>query len=117
MVKDFDSQLKIYKEVTKEAVILDSTDTAYSKIQKAVKACQEYMLPVYIEIPRDMVDREIVVSEEKEESYLPDESAIKEATDEILLRITMAKGACASNDWTRNMSSPSFGHKPHIHSF
>ena len=71
MVKDFDSQLKIYKEVTKEAVILDSPDTAYSKIQKAIKACQEYMLPVYIEIPRDMVDREILVSEEKEESYLP----------------------------------------------
>jgi indolepyruvate decarboxylase len=91
MVKDFDSQLKVYKEVTKEAVILDSPDTAYSKIQKAVKACQEYMLPVYIEIPRDMVDREILVSEDNEESYLPDEGAIKEAADEILLKISMAK--------------------------
>ena len=91
MVKDFDSQLKIYTEVTKEAVILDSPDTACSKIQKAVKACQEFMLPVYIEIPRDMVDREILVSEEKEESYLPDESAIKEAADEILNRIAAAK--------------------------
>ena len=91
MVKDFDSQLRIYKEVTKEAVILDSPDTAYSKIQKAVKACEDYMLPVYIEIPRDMVDREILVSEEKEESYLPDESAIKAAADEILLKIAMAK--------------------------
>ena len=91
MVKDFDSQLKIYKEVTTEAVILDSPDTACSKIQKTVKACQEFMLPVYIELPRDMVDREILVSEEKEESYLPDESAIKEAADEILLRIAMAK--------------------------
>ncbi len=91
MVKDFDSQLKIYKEVTKEAVILDSPDTACSKIQKAIKACQEYMLPVYIEIPRDMVDKEIVVSEDKEESYLPDESAINAAADEILLRIAAAK--------------------------
>ena len=91
MVKDFDSQRKIYKEVTKEAVILDSPDTACSKIQKAIKACQEYMLPVYIEIPRDMVDKEIVVSEDKEESYLPDESAITAAADEILLRIAAAK--------------------------
>jgi indolepyruvate decarboxylase len=91
MVKDFDSQLRIYKEVTKEAVILDNPDTACSKIQKAIRACQEYMLPVYIEIPRDMVDREILVSEEKEESFLPDESAIKEVADEILLRIAAAK--------------------------
>jgi indolepyruvate decarboxylase len=91
MTRDFDSQLKIYKEVTQEAVILDSPDTACSKIQKAIKACQEYMLPVYIEIPRDMVDREILISEEKEESYLPDERAIKEAVDEILLRIATAK--------------------------
>ena len=49
------------------------------------------MLPVYIEIPRDMVDMEIVVSEDKEESYLPNESAIKAVADEILLRITTAK--------------------------
>ena len=49
------------------------------------------MLPVYIEIPRDMVDKEIVVSEDKEESYLPDESAINAAADEILLRIAAAK--------------------------
>ena len=46
MVKDFDSQLKIYKEVTKEAVILDNPDTAYGKIQKTLAACQEYMLLV-----------------------------------------------------------------------
>lgn len=91
MVKDFDSQLKIYKEVTKEAVILDNPETAYSKIQKTIKACQEYMLPVYIEIPRDMVDKEILITEEKEEPYLQDESAIKEVADEILLRIAAAK--------------------------
>ena len=91
MVKDFDSQLKIYKEVTQEAVILDSPDTAYSKIQKAVKACQEFLLPVYIEVPRDMVDREILVSEEQEESFPSDESAIGEAANEILLRIAAAK--------------------------
>jgi indolepyruvate decarboxylase len=90
-VKDFNSQLTIFKEVTKEAVILDRTDTAYSKITRAIKACQEYMLPVYIEIPRDMVDKEIVFPEETQESYWVDEGAVKEAADEILRRIATAK--------------------------
>lgn len=92
MVKDFDSQLKVYKQVTREAVILDKQETAYSKIQKTIKACQEFMLPVYIEIPRDMVDNEVLIPDEIEEpSFPPDETAIKEAADEILLRIAKAK--------------------------
>jgi indolepyruvate decarboxylase len=91
MVKDFDSQLKIYKEVTQEAVILNSSETACTKIQNAIKACQEYMLPVYIEIPRDMVDKEIMLCEVKQEPFPSDENAVKEAVNEILLRIATAK--------------------------
>ncbi len=92
MVKDFDSQLKVYKEVTQMAVILDSPKTAYKKIHSAIEACQEFMLPIYIEIPLDMVDKEIFIPEEKEESfYMVDEDAVKEAADEILLKIAMAK--------------------------
>ena len=90
MVKDFDSQLKVYKEVTAAAVLLDSPDTACSKIQTTIKTCQEYMLPVYIEIPRDMVDREILLTEEKENSFISDEKAANEAADEILLKIAAA---------------------------
>jgi indolepyruvate decarboxylase len=91
-VKDFDSQLKIFREVTCEAVILDSQETAYSKIQKTISACQEFMLPVYIEIPRDMVDKKIFIPEEEAApSYGSDENAIKEATDEILNRVSMAR--------------------------
>jgi indolepyruvate decarboxylase len=91
-VKDFDSQLKVFKEVTCEAVILDSQKTAYSKIQKTIRACQEFMLPVYIEIPRDIVDKEILIpKKEVKLSYWSDLNAIKESTDEILSRIAIAK--------------------------
>jgi indolepyruvate decarboxylase len=91
-VKDFDSQLKIFREVTCEAVILDSQKTDHTKIKKTIRACQEFMLPVYIEIPRDMVDTEISFPEqEAEPSYPSDEKAIKEATDEILSRIETAR--------------------------
>jgi indolepyruvate decarboxylase len=91
-VKDFDSQFKVFREVTCEAVLLDSQKTAYSKIQKTLRACQEFMLPVYIEIPRDMVDKEIFIPEEETESPYPsDPRAIKEAADEILSRTSRAK--------------------------
>jgi indolepyruvate decarboxylase len=91
-VKDFTSQLKIYREVTVEAVLLDSPKTAYMKIQKALSACQEFMLPVYIELPRDMVDEKILIPEEKElPLYLINNSAIKEASEEILLGIAKAE--------------------------
>jgi indolepyruvate decarboxylase len=49
------------------------------------------MLPVYIEIPRDIVDKEILLSEDKEEPYVVDEGAVKEAADEILRRLAAAK--------------------------
>jgi indolepyruvate decarboxylase len=91
-VKDFTSQLKIYREVTVEAVLLDSPKTAYMKIQKALSACQEFMLPVYIELPRDMVDEKILIPEEKElPLYTINNSAIKEASEEILLGIGKAE--------------------------
>lgn len=91
-VKDFNSQLKVYEEVTEAAVLLDSPKTAYMKIQKALNACQEYMLPVYIEIPRDMVDEKILIPEEKETfSYPINESAVEEAAEEIIQRVAKAE--------------------------
>lgn len=92
MVKDFDSQLRVFEEVTRVAVVLDSPRTAYTKIQKALKACEEFKLPVYIEIPRDMVDERILIPEEREVfSYPVDEEAVKEAAEEILQRTAEAE--------------------------
>ena len=90
MVKDFDSQLNVFKELTKEAVVLDSPTTACARILHAMKACQEFSLPVYIEIPRDMVDKEITVPEQEMQAFRPDEGAIREAADEILRRFSAA---------------------------
>ncbi len=91
-VKDFDTQLKVYREVTEEAVLLDSPKTAYTKIQNVLHACQEFMRPVYIEIPRDIVDEKILIPEEKETfSYPVNEKAANEAADEILQRVAEAE--------------------------
>ncbi|NIO36685.1 alpha-keto acid decarboxylase family protein, partial [Candidatus Bathyarchaeota archaeon] len=92
VVKDFDSQLNVYKEVTQAAEVLDSSETAYTKIQRTLSACQEFMRPVYIEIPRDMVDQEIAIPKDNNAIfYTTDESALKEAANEISLRIAASK--------------------------
>ncbi len=92
VVKDFDSQLNVYREITQAAEVLDSSETAYTKIQRTLSACQEFMRPVYIEIPRDMVDQEIVIPKDNNVIfYTTDESALKEAANEILLRIANSK--------------------------
>ena len=91
-VKNYESQLNVFKEVTCEACILDSPKTAYSKIKKTIAACQEFMLPVYIEIPRDMVDKEIVIPQNEDKWQYPvHREAIEEAADEIISRISTAK--------------------------
>ncbi len=56
MVRDFDSQLKVFREVTKNAVIIDDPATAKAQILAAISDCQEFMLPVYIELPHDIID-------------------------------------------------------------
>jgi indolepyruvate decarboxylase len=92
VVKDFDSQLKVYGEVTQAAEILDSSETAYIKIKRTLSACQEFMRPVYIEIPRDMVDQEISIPQDNHVIfYLTDQSAMKEAANEILLKVANSK--------------------------
>ena len=92
VVKNFNSQLRVYEEVTQVAVMLDDPRTAYNKIKKALHACQEFMEPVYIEIPRDMVDEKIIFPEGQEDfSYLVDMDAIEEAADEIVQKIIKAE--------------------------
>ena len=90
-VKGFDTQLKVYREVTEEAVVLDNPDTAAAEIIKALAVCQETMLPVYIEVPADMVTVPIKPSQEPAQPRLFDEKELKEALNLIVSRFSSAK--------------------------
>jgi len=91
-VKDYDSQLKAYREVTKEAVILDNPRTSFEKIERTLKLCEEFMLPVYIEIPRDIVDKNIHIPDKIEDfSSLPDLKVTRQVVNKILRRIKQAE--------------------------
>lgn len=58
-VKTFDTQRRVYDEVTVATTVLLDEERAASEIVRCVEACLRYKRPVYIEVPHDMVGREI----------------------------------------------------------
>jgi len=55
-VKSFASQLNIFREITTAQAILDDAATAPAEIARVLDLCQQQSRPVYIELPRDMVN-------------------------------------------------------------
>lgn len=58
-VKHFDSQMLIMREVTCAQCVLDDPATAPDEIARVLTAARHLSRPVYIELPRDMVETEI----------------------------------------------------------
>src|SRR5688572_4106484 len=58
-VKTFETQKRVYDEVTVASTILLDEQTAASEIVRCVEACLKHKRPVYIEVPHDMPDRMI----------------------------------------------------------
>ena len=61
-VKTFETQRRIYDEVTVASTVLLDEQRAASEIVRCVEACLRHKRPVYIEVPHDIVDREIPVT-------------------------------------------------------
>jgi indolepyruvate decarboxylase len=61
-VKTFETQRRVYDEVTVASTVLLDEERAASEIVRCVEACLRYKRPVYIEVPHDMVDRDIPVT-------------------------------------------------------
>ena len=59
--KEIESQLRIYRELTCAARVIDDPRTAAEEIDAVVRAMWLHRRPGYIEIHRDMVDRVIPV--------------------------------------------------------
>lgn len=59
MVGHFECQHKVFEKITCANTVLRDPDTAGYEIDRVLNACQEYKQPVYIELPRDIVDKAI----------------------------------------------------------
>ena len=90
-VKSCTSLLNAVSEVTAQAVILDDPETAADKIAQALTDCQEYMLPVYIELPSDIVNQTIGLDEKPSPTLPADGENLKQATITIMQRLLQAK--------------------------
>jgi TPP-dependent 2-oxoacid decarboxylase len=68
--KNFNSQLKIFEQLTVAQAVLDNPETACREINRVLGAAICYRRPVYIELPRDMLSAMVTPVEEK--LVLPD---------------------------------------------
>jgi indolepyruvate decarboxylase len=91
-VKSFESQLRVYREVTEYSAILDDRDTAAAHITKAIDTALALKRPVYLEIPRDMVFADIAAPAHTHPvERRVDEGAVAEAAREIVDRLRAAQ--------------------------
>src|SRR5688572_28820915 len=54
-VKEFDTQKRVFDQLTVASTVLSDPQTAFQEIDRVIHAALRYKRPVYIELPRDMV--------------------------------------------------------------
>ncbi|MBC8123566.1 MAG: alpha-keto acid decarboxylase family protein, partial [Gemmatimonadaceae bacterium] len=90
-VRDFDTQLKVFEQLTVASTVLDDPETAFQEIDRVFAAALRYRRPVYIELPRDMVGRLGSVSHHLPELESSDPDALSEAVREAVTLINRAR--------------------------
>ena len=58
-VKTLDSQYQVFRQITCDQARLDNAETAPAEIARVLRSAREQSLPVYLELPRDMVLAEV----------------------------------------------------------
>lgn len=91
-VKTFETQRRVYDEVTVASAVLLDEERAAAEIVRCVDACLRHKRPVYIEVPHDMVDREIPIALPRPApAQISDPPTLQAAIDETLGLIRAAK--------------------------
>jgi indolepyruvate decarboxylase len=85
-----DTQLAVFREITCAQAVLDDAVRAPAEIARVLAAARERSLPVYIEMPRDMVDVDCAPVRALPRPPV-DREALAECADEILTRLRAAK--------------------------
>lgn len=61
MVRDYDTQQKIFEHITVASAVLNDPNNAPVEIDRALSTALRYKRPVYIELPRDMVNSPTII--------------------------------------------------------
>lgn len=96
MVRDFGTQRDVFEHVTVAAAVLDDPFTAAREIEAALAALMRYKRPIYLEIPRDLVNTPLSISPAR---YAPvhetDPDALSEAVEEARAMLASARAPVA----------------------
>ena len=65
-VRNFDTQLEIFKQITVDSILIDDTTTASQRIDRVLSSVLRYKRPAYIELPRDMVSVPIFTPQQQQ---------------------------------------------------
>ncbi len=91
-VRDFDTQLKVFEQLTVASTVLNDPQTACREIDRVFGAALRYKRPVYIELPRDMISVPATPSQQPQEATRSsDGNALQEALHEAIDVINAAK--------------------------
>lgn len=91
-VKDFDTQKKIFEQLTVASTVIDDPQTAFEEIDRVLHAVMQHKRPGYIEIPRDMVLEKGIVRHRSHVTQVQvDRDALQEAIEESTAMINAAK--------------------------
>jgi indolepyruvate decarboxylase len=88
--RTIDTQLAVFREITCDQAVLDDPARAPEAIARVLRSAREQSLPVYIEVPRDLVGAKMAAV-----PVLPrrpaDAGALAECAEEILERLAQAR--------------------------
>ena len=91
-VKDFDTQKKIFEQLTVASTVIDDPQTAFEEIDRVLHAVMQHKRPGYIEIPRDMaLEKGILRHRSNVTQVQVDRDALQEAIEESTAMINAAK--------------------------
>ena len=97
MSREIDTQTRVFREITCDQAILEDPTRAPAQIARVLRSAREYSLPVYIELPRDLVGVEVeAVTPLPPSPVLA--AALAEAAAEILHRLRSAASPCIMVD-------------------
>lgn len=94
MVGAFESQYKIFQNITCASAILKDPSWAGFEIDRIIQTMQQTKQPGYIELPRDIVDKNIkydVYSQGLPEPFKSKEENLKEALENAIERINTSR--------------------------
>lgn len=88
-VREFDTQKKVFEQLTVASTVLSDPQTAFREIDRVLHTAMRFKRPVYVELPRDMVHVPGIAS------HRP--SALREESDRHALREALAEATSMIN--------------------